>query len=78
MSLFIEVYVGQPKDRVLVAKSVAHNVSGLADQSDYIFESTELGAPHLGLPKREVQGEIYGHNRNTTVWSLVRKIVEQS
>lgn len=78
MSLFIEVYVGQPDRRKLVAQSVAHNVSNLADLSDYTFKSVEYGAPHLGLPERESTGEIHKHNRNTTVWSLIKKIVDQS
>jgi len=74
MSLWIEVYVGSKDNRKLIASSVAHNVSNLADTSDYTYTNTELGAPHLGIPLSETKGKITGHNRLTSVWSLVSKI----
>ena len=59
MSLWVEVYVGSKCNRKLVASSVAHNVSNLADTSDYIFTNTEFGAEHLGIPpqSRRVQSK---------------------
>jgi hypothetical protein len=74
MSLWIEVYVGSKDNRKLIASSVAHNVSNLADTSDYIFTNTEYGAEHLGIPPSEAKGNIEGHNRLSSVWSLVSKI----
>ena len=74
MSLWIEVYVGSKHNRKLVASSVAHNVSNLADTSDYTFTNTEFGAAHLGIPPSEAKGTVNGHNRLSSVWSLVHKI----
>ena len=74
MSLWIEVYVGGKDNRVKVASSVAHNVSNLANTSDYTFTNTEYGAKHLGIPPSETKGTIKGHNRLSSVWSLVSKI----
>lgn len=78
MSLFIEVYVGSKDNKKLVAESKAWNVSDLADISDYEFKSYEFGAPHLGIPESVKEGNLYSHNRNQTVWDLVRKIAEGS
>jgi hypothetical protein len=74
MSLWIEVYVGSKDNRIKIASSVAHNVSRLADTSDYTFTNTEYGAKHLGIPPSEAKGTIKGHNRLSSVWSLVSKI----
>ena len=74
MSLWIEVYVGGKDNRIKVASSVAHNVSNLADTSDYIFTNTEYGAEHLGISPSETTGTVKGHNRLSSVWSLVSKI----
>lgn len=78
MSLFIEVYVGQKPHRKLVAESVAHNISGLADISSYQFGSDEFGDTRLGIPENFVEGEIKDHPRRSSVWSLVEKIAKQS
>lgn len=78
MSLFIEVYVGKPTNRVLVAKSVAHNVSDLADVSTYVFNSLEVGAPHLKISRKELNGKIYDHYRGQSVWRLVEKLSKLS
>lgn len=78
MSLFIEVYVGSKDRRKLVAKSVAHNVSNLADVSNYVFDSHEFGEERLDIPEIKKSGEIKDHYRNQSVWSLVRKIAERS
>jgi hypothetical protein len=74
MSLWVEVYVGGKDNRKLIASSVAHNVSSLADTSDYIFTNIEPGSDQLGIPSSLVEGEIKGHNRLSSVWSLVHKI----
>jgi hypothetical protein len=74
MSLWIEVYVGGKDNRIKVASSVAHNVSNLKDTSDYTFTNTEYGAEHLSIPPSETTGTIKGHNRLSSVWSLVSKL----
>jgi len=78
MSLWIEVYVGSKNNRIKVASSVAHNVSNLADTSDYIFTNTEYGAEHLGILPSETKGTVKGHNRLSSVWSLVHKITGET
>lgn len=78
MSLFIEVYVGSRDDRVKVAESKAWNVSDLAKVSDYEFRSEEFGAPHLDIPAKTVEGNLYSHRRDQSVWALVEKIAKDS
>lgn len=77
MSLFIEVYVGSKNNRVLVADIVAHNVSNLADTSDYKFTANEKGNKYLDIPKSDWSGFVEQHYRNQSVWPLVRKMVDQ-
>lgn len=74
MSLWIEVYVGSRSSRILVAKSVAHNLSNLADTSDYKYTNEELGNESMGIPPSKTEGIIKDHNRLSSVWSLVSKI----
>lgn len=78
MSLWIEVYVGRRDNRIKVAECHAYNVSGLTDTSDYEFESIEYGNSSLNIPPSEIKGEVKDHNRNSTVWSLIKKIAEGS
>jgi len=78
MSLWVEVYVGSKSNRKLVASSVAHNVSNLASTSDYTFTNTEFGAEHLGIPPSESKGSVKGHNRLSSVWSLVHKMTGET
>ena len=74
MSLWIEVYVGHRDNKKLIASTHAYNVSNLADTSDYEYTNTEFGATHLGIPPSEYKGEVKGHSRKQSVWSLVAKI----
>ena len=79
MSLIVEVYVGDHIDksnRTMVAKSVAHNISNLAEVSDYIYEGLEFGNLALDIPRKSHRGKIKGHSRNQSVWELVKKMVE--
>jgi|TARA_R110000744_G_scaffold89898_6_gene174737 hypothetical protein len=76
MSLWIEVYVGGRNNKTLVASSVAHNVSDLADTSDYTYTNVEPGCESLGIPYSEDKGTITEHNRRSSVWKLVEKIAK--
>jgi hypothetical protein len=76
MSLFVEVYVGSKDNRTLIAESVAHNVSDLADTSDYKFTTTEFGNLSLGIVPSLIKSEIKGHKRKQSVWSLVAKMIK--
>lgn len=78
MSLIVEVYVGSHLDkskRKLVAEGVLHNVSDLKDISDYQGILIEKGAPHLGIPSSKEEIIILEHPRKSSVWSLVKKMV---
>lgn len=80
MSLIVEVYVGNVKDRTkrkLIATSIAHNRSNLADVSDYTGFTEELGEPLLNIPRSHRDFKIEGHNRNSSVWSLVKKMITE-
>jgi hypothetical protein len=76
MSLFVEVYVGSKDNRTLVAESIAHNVSNLADTSDYKFTTTEYGNLSLGIAPSVMVSEIKGHKRKQSVWNLVAKMIK--
>ena len=78
MSLYVEVYVGSPNHRKLVAKSHLYNVSDLADISDYEFISTEYGSVALDIPATEVKGDIKQHKRKQSVWAIVEKLAKIS
>lgn len=78
MSLFIEVYVGSKENRKLVASTHAYNVSDLNIVSDYEFKSNEAGFEPLKIPRTYVEGKIYSHRRDQSVWSLVEKIAKES
>lgn len=78
MSLFIEVYVGSKKDRILVADCHAYNISDLADVSDYEFTSRSDAAWHLDIPPSYTKSFIKGHDRKKNVWALVEKIARKS
>lgn len=75
MSLFVEVYVGSKDNKIPVAAIVAHNVSNLADLSDYDYVREEYGNKQLDIPASQVQGTIYNHNRNQSVWALVQRML---
>jgi hypothetical protein len=76
MSLFVEVYVGSRDNRTLVAESIAHNVSDLADTSNYKFTTTEFGNLSLGIVPSVMVSEIKGHKRKQSVWNLVAKMIK--
>jgi hypothetical protein len=76
MSLFVEVYVGSRDNRILIAESTAHNVSDLADTSDYKFTTTEFGNLSLGIVPSVMKSEIKGHKRKQSVWNLVAKMIK--
>lgn len=59
-----------------VARMNVANVSNLADVSDYVAEITEEGNERLGIPKSRKHASVKGHTRRSTVWSLIRKILE--
>ena len=61
-----------------IAKMQVGNISDLADTSDYIAVWEEYGNEALGIPKSRNTVQIDGHARRSTVWSLLRKILEKN
>ncbi len=61
-------------DDKIIATASASNISDLAKISDYSVETHERGYPPLGIPELKRGGLVRGHQRDTSVWHLVRKI----
>lgn len=61
-------------DDKIIATATASNISDLAKISDYSVETHERGYPPLNIPERKRGGLVRGHQRDTSVWHLVRKI----
>ena len=79
MTLIVEVYVGSVfnKDkRKMIAEGVVHNISNLADISNYEGILKEYGASKLGIEPSVKEIQIKNHNRNQSVWALVKKMLE--
>jgi len=79
MSLVVEVYVSSSlnkQNRKLVAEGVLHNISDLADISNYEGVIIEYGEPRLGIQSSKKELTINEHLRRSSVWSLVKKMVQ--
>lgn len=57
-----------------IATATATNISKLAPISDYRVETSDTGYPRLEIPAYKGSGIVRGHQRNTSVWHLVRRI----
>lgn len=80
MSLIVEVYVGShlnKERRILVSEGVLHNISNLADISDYEGVIIEAGKDSLNIPPLTKEISIQGHDRNQSVWKLISKMAEE-
>lgn len=78
MSLIVEVFVGShvnDQNRRMVGRAFVHNVSDLADVSDYEGEISEMGATHLGILPSTDGIKIEQYNRRQSVWTLVRQMI---
>ena len=78
MSLIVEVYVGSYSNRnrrKLVAEGVLHNVTDLADISDYEGAITEFGNKNLNIPVTMFKTRVTNHHRKQSVWKLVSKMI---
>jgi hypothetical protein len=62
--------VGRPHE---LARAELGNVSGLADRSNYVIVAREGANPVADTPPWESRGLISGHDRRSSVWSLVSK-----
>jgi hypothetical protein len=64
---------GQRELRRTIASMNVGNLSDLADVSDYQIDATESANPVAGTPSRSTTCTVVGHDRRTSVWSLVEK-----
>lgn len=80
MSLIVEVYVGNHRNaahRKLVANMVLHNVSNLADISNYIGFISEGENKGLGIQELKQEIQVHRHKRNQSVWELIKTALEK-
>lgn len=80
MSLIVEVYVGSHLNverRKMVASAVLHNVSDLADISNYVGVIEEDENVALNIKKLKQPLDIKNYERNQSVWNLIRKMLEK-
>ena len=71
----VEIWPGGDKTRArsLAIANVA-NVSDLANVSDYAVSVSEGYNPVTNTPPWSQRGQIYEHDRITSVWALVAKV----
>ncbi len=71
----VEIWPGGDKRhaRCLAIVNVA-NVSDLANVSDYAVSVSEGYNPVTNTPPWSQRGQIYEHDRRTSVWALVAKV----
>ena len=71
----VEIWPGGDKTRArsLAIANVA-NVSDLANVSDYAVSVSEGYNPVTNTPSWSQRGQIYEHDRRTSVWALIAKV----
>jgi hypothetical protein len=71
----VEIWPGGDKTRArTVAIANVANLSDLADVSDYAVNVTEGRNPITNTPPWSQRGQIYEHDRRTSVWALIAKV----
>jgi hypothetical protein len=64
---------GQRELRHTIASMNVGNLSDLADVSEYRVDATEGANPVAATPSRSSTCTVFGHDRRSSVWSLVEK-----
>lgn len=59
-----------------IAMASAANISDLADVSDYWVHVTQRPNPSMDIGLLDEAGVVRAHERNQSVWALVRRIAE--
>lgn len=84
MTLSVEISIvgtdeeGRPTKR-LIGGALVHNLSNLADVSDYQAMVVEQGSQETGLGDFRQDGlVIKDHKRRQSVWELVRKVADRA
>ena len=71
----VEIWPGGDKTRArAVAIANVANVSDLANVSDYAVSVSEGYNPVTNTPPWSQRGQIYEHDRRTSVWALIAKV----
>ena len=71
----VEIWPGGDKTRArAVAIANVANLSDLADVSDYAVSVTEGHNPVTDTPAWSQRGNLFQHDRRTSVWALVAKV----
>lgn len=65
---------GREHAKRVLAKANVANLSALADVSDYAVEVETAGRLEPWQPAWECCGIVLGHDRSSSVWSLVAKV----
>ena len=74
MRIVVELVPGGYEDmKRELARAHLANRSALADVSDYRIIAREGANPLADKPAWEAVGNVVGHDRNQTVWTLVEK-----
>lgn len=75
--VFAEIWPGGDESQARPLGSIGiANESDLNLLSDYSFTLDEAGNANLNIPETQVRGLVQGHNRNQSVWKLVRKVID--
>jgi hypothetical protein len=71
----VEIWPGGDKTRACpIAIASIANVSDLADVSDYAVNVTEGHNAVTNTPAWSLRGNVFQHDRRTSVWALVAKV----
>ena len=75
LRITVEIWPGGDKTRATaIAIADVANLSDLADVSDYAVSITEGHNPVTNTPPWSLRGNVFQHDRRTSVWALVAKV----
>jgi hypothetical protein len=75
LRITVEIWPGGDKTRArAVAIANVANLSDLADVSDYAVSVTEGPNPVINTPPWSQRGQLFKHDRRTSVWALIAKV----
>ena len=75
--VFVELWPGGDAERRVPLGSLGiANESNLALLSNYSYEIDEAPQPRLKVDQLKKQGQVVGHNRNQSVWKLIRRVID--
>jgi hypothetical protein len=76
--VYVELWPGGDQSRAKPIGSLGiANETNLSLLSNYRFEMDGIGNPALNIEPLKATGEIVGHNRNQSVWKLIRRAIDE-